>query len=50
MHIWMRFVVGMHLASAPEAERMTFEQLRYWFPLAKELSDQLDPKKGVSGA
>ena len=36
----MKFVVGMHLASALEAESMTFEELRYWYPLAKALSER----------
>jgi len=44
----MWYIVGMGIASATEAEDMSIGQLRFWYPLAKQLSDRnkkaLDPK------
>ena len=36
----MTFIVGMRIASALEAESMTFEQITYWYPLARAMSDK----------
>lgn len=42
MHTWMTFVVGMHLGSAREAAAMSYTELRYWYPLAKKMSDDIE--------